>query len=59
MDVITIGNFIEQIIPQIRSSNDIIQSIGTWSGDDREQVYTIHCVQTDGTKYDINIKENT
>ena len=59
MDVITIGNFIEQIIPQLRSSTDIIESIGAWGGIDREYVYTIHCVQADGTKYDINIKEDS
>lgn len=53
---VTIGSFVEQINSQLRNSDDIIESIGTWSGHDRHYLYTLHCKGNDGKGYDVNIK---
>ena len=53
---ISIGNFVEQIKRQLKNTDDTIESIGTWSGNDK-QIYTIHCKSVNGEKYDINISK--
>lgn len=52
---VSIGSFVEQIKGQLRNPNDMLESIGTWSGIDRPYVYTIHCKEEKGEGYDINI----
>lgn len=52
---VTIGKFVEQIAKQIKNPNDIVVSIGTWGGIDREHLYTVHCKNENGNEYEINI----
>lgn len=52
---VTIGKFMEQIAKQIKNPNDIVVSIGTWSGIDREHLYTVYCKDEIGNTYEINI----
>ena len=52
---VTIGSFVEQIDSQFKNPDDIIVSIGTWSGHDRQYLYTLHCKEENGNEYDINI----
>ena len=51
---ITIASFIAQINEQFINSDDVIESIGTWTGNDK-YLYTLHCRQENGEKYDIDI----
>lgn len=52
---VTIGKFAEQIARQIKNPNDIVTAIGTWSGFDREHLYTLYCKDENGNEYEINI----
>ena len=50
----TIREFIGQLTDKMRSADDVITSIGTWSGDSNVR-YTVHCKDTNGNAYDIDI----
>ena len=52
---VSVGSFVEQINNQLRNSDDIVVSIETCSGIDRQYVYVIHCKDGKGENYDINI----
>lgn len=46
--------FIDQIYNKLKNPDNVITSIGTWCGNGNV-CYTLHCKQTDGKTYDIDI----
>lgn len=54
---IKIRDFIGQVTDKMRSADDVITSIGAWTGYDNV-VYTVHCKDTNGNAYDIDIRVN-
>lgn len=55
--MITLADLIEQVVCNVESLKDTIESVGTFCGFNRPAVFVIHCNREDGEPYDILIRD--